>query len=173
MKENTKLPLLLVAALPILLLLSTEISDISFNVMGQPIYLSTFIFPLTFLVSALISKNTQSKVAITVVILSLIIQCFVFVLKWVFLGSVDYLLMEITFLAFFLSQFLLLLGYEVLIEIRKLDKFGYILMVLLVATLIETMFYVPFLANITIISVMITIVIKLVYDLIMAKILSE
>lgn len=173
MKENTKLPLLLVAALPILLLLSTEISDISFNVMGQPIYLSTFIFPLTFLVSALISKNTQSKVAITVVILSLIIQCFVFVLKWVFLGSVDYLLMEITFLAFFLSQFLLLLGYEVLIEIKKLDKFGYILMVLLVATLIETMFYVPFLANITITSVMITIVIKLVYDLIMAKILSE
>lgn len=173
MKENTKLPLLLAVALPILLLLSTEVADISFNIMGQPIYLSTFIFPLTFLVSALISKKTQSKVAITLVILSLIIQCFVFVLKWVFLGDVDYLLIEITFLAFFLSQFILLLGYEVLKEIKKLDKFVHILIVLLVATLIETMFYLPFLANITIISVIITIVIKLVYDLIMAKILEE
>ena len=93
MKQNTKLPLLLVLALPILLIISTELSKVTLNLFGQPIYLITFIFPLTFLVSAFISKRAESKVGITLVILSLIIQCFVFVLKWTLLGAVDYVLM--------------------------------------------------------------------------------
>lgn len=172
MKEKTKLPLLLVLALPILLIISTEVADISFNIMGQQIYLITFIFPLTFLVSALVSKKTESKVAINLVILSLIIQCFVFVLKWVLFGTVDYILMEVTFLAFFMSQLLLLLGYETLKETKKTNKFVYIFFVLLISTLIETMFYVLVFTKVTDISLIITVVIKIVYDLVIAKILG-
>ena len=44
MKNKSKLPLILVIALPILLIISTEVSDISFNFMGQTIYLITFIY---------------------------------------------------------------------------------------------------------------------------------
>ena len=173
MKENTKLPLILVLALPFLLIISTEVADISFNLMGQQIYLATFIFPLTFLVSALISKRAESKVAINLVILSLIIQCFAFVLKWVLIGTLNYALMEVTFLAFFLSQLLLLFGYEVLKERKKTDNFGYILVVLLISTLIETMFYLTVFPNMALIGLIITITIKLVYDLVFAKILSK
>lgn len=173
MKENTKLPLILVLALPILLIISTEVADISFNLMGQQIYLITFIFPLTFLVSAIISKRAESRVAITLVILSLIMQCFVFVLKWVLFGTVNYILMEVTFLAFFMSQLLLLLGFETLKEMKKFDKFGYLFFVLLISTLIETMFYLSAFTQITIISIIITMVIKIVYDLVIAKILSR
>jgi len=173
MKENTKIPLILVLALPILLIISTEVADISINIMGEPIYLINFIFPLTFLVSALISKKSESKVAITLVILSLIMQCFVFVLKWVLIGNVNYLLMEITFFAFFISQLLLLFGYEVLKEIKKLNKFGYILFILLICALIETMFYLSIFTKITITATVITLVIKVILNLIMAKILEK
>ena len=173
MKENTKLPLILTLALPILLIISTEVADISFNIMGQPIYLITLIFPLTFLVSALISKKTESKVAMNLVILSLVIQCFVFVLKWVFLENVNYILMEVTFLGFFMSQILLLLGYEVLKEIKKIDKFVCVFFMLLIATLIEIMFYSIIFTEITVISLIMTIVIKIVCVLIIAKILAK
>ena len=173
MKENTKLPLILVLALPVLLLISTEVSDISFNIMGQPIYLITFIMPLTFLVSALISKKSESKIAITLVILALIMQCFVFVLKWVLLGSGDYLLMEITFLAFFISQLLLLLGYEVLKETKKIDNYGYVLFILFISTFIETMFYLPIFEKMTVMSLIIMVIVKTVYNLVMAKLLAK
>lgn len=173
MKENTKLPLILILALPILLIISTEVADISFNVMGQPIYLITFIFPLTFLVSALISKKSESKVAISLVILSLILQCLFFVLKWTLLGTINYTLMEVTFFGFFMSQFLLLLGYEVLKEIKKVNNFGFIFFVLLISTLIETMFYLTVFTKATIISLILMVVIKIVYDLVMAKILEK
>lgn len=173
MKENTKLPLILILALPILLVISTELADVSFNFMGAPIYLIIFIFPLTFLVSALVSKRAESKIAISLVILSLIIQCFVFVLKWTLLGTVNYALMEVTLLGFFMSQLLLLLGIETLKEMKKFNNFGYLLFVFLISTLIETLFYLLIFTNITIISVIITVVIKIIYDLIMVKILSE
>ena len=173
MKENTRLPLVLILALPILLLISTEVADISFNLMGEQIYLFTFIFPLTFLVSALISKKAESRVAITLVIVSLIMQCFMFVIKWVLIGTVNYVLMEVTFLGFFMSQLLLLLGFETLKEMKKSDKFGYLFFVLLISTLIETMFYLSVFSGMTIISIIITFAIKIVYDLIIAKILSK
>ena len=119
MKENTKLPLILILALPILLIVSTELSRISFTVFGQAIYINTLIFPLTLFVSVYITKTHESRTAMTMSILALIIECLVFVLKWVLLGVADYTLMEITFLAFFVSQLFILLGYESLKEMKK------------------------------------------------------
>ena len=173
MRENTKLPLILVVALPILLIISTEVADISFNLMGQQIYLFTFIFPLTFLVSSLISKKAESRIAINLVILSLIMQCFMFVIKWVLSGTVDYVLMEVTFLAFFMSHLLLLFGYEILKETKKTEKFGYVLLILLISMFIETMFYLTVFTKLTIIAFIMTIVIKIIYNLIFAKILAK
>ena len=173
MKKNTNLPLILVLALPILLIISTEISDISFNIMGQPIYLINFIFPLTFLVTILISKKAESKITINLIALSLIMQSAVFILKWVLFGTINYLIMEVTFMAFFISHLLLLFGYEILQEFNVTNKFGWLLLVLLIATFIETMFYIIIFTKATIISLIITIVIKIIYDLIMAKILVK
>ena len=173
MKENTKLPLIAVLALPILLIISTEVADMSFNFMGHPIYLINFIFPLTFLTSILISKKAESRIAMNLVILSLVLQCFVFVLKWSLIGTINYALMEVTFFGFFMSQLFVLLGYEVLKEIKKANKFGYILFILLIATLIEIMFYFLILTKTTPIALVITIVIKIVYDLIMAKVIEK
>lgn len=171
MKQNTKLPLIAVLALPILLIISTEVADISFNFMGHPIYLINFIFPLTFLTSILISKKTESKNAMTLVILALIIQSLTFVLKWALLGTINYALMEVTFFGFLLSQLLVLLGYEVLKEIKKDSKWIYVLFVLLLATLIETSFYVIVLTRNTMVSFAITVAIKIIYDLILAKVI--
>ena len=81
--------------------------------------------------------------------------------------------MEVTFLAFFMSQMLLLLGYEVLKDTKKIDKFWCTLCVLLIATLIETMFYSIVFFNITLISLIITIIIKIVYDVIISSILVK
>lgn len=173
MKENTKLPLILIIALPILLIISTEVTDISFNLMGQQIYVITFIFPLTFLVSSLISKKAESKIAISIVILSLIIQSCMFILKWALIGTVDYLLMEITFLAFFISQLLLLIGYEVLKETKRMNKFGCVFFLLLIATLVETMFYLFLFTKLTVEAIIITVVVKIIYNLIMSKLLTE
>lgn len=173
MKKNTNLPLVLVVALPILLILSTEISNISFNIMGQPIYLINFVFPLTFLVTILISKKTESKIAINLIAVSLIMQSAIFILKWVLFGTINYLIMEVTFMAFFISHLLVLFGYEILQEFKVTNKFGWLLFVFLVATLIESMFYIMVFTKVTIISLIITITIKLIYDLIMAKILAK
>ena len=173
MKENSKLPLVLVLALPLLLIVSTELAHVTFNINGEIFYVSAFIFPFTFLASLLITKKSQSANAITLVILSLIIECLAFVLKWVLLGTADYALMEVTFLAFFLSHFLILLGYEGLKETKKIDKYGRVLLILLVSTLIETMFYLTVFYNITVVSLIITVVIKVIYDLIFAKILVK
>lgn len=173
MKENTKLPLILILALPILLIVSTEVAHLSFNLFGQTIYISTLIFPITLFISVLITKMKESKTAMTIVILTLIIQCLVFVLKWVFFGTADYALMEITFLAFFISQLVILLGYEVLKELKKTQKYFYVLIIFLFATLIETMFYIGTYTNITIMSFVINVVIKVVYDLVMAKIIAK
>ena len=173
MKEKTKLPLILVVALPVLLIISTELARTNFNLIGETFYIVNFIFPLTFLVSGLITKKTQSKNAITLVILSLVIESLVFVLKWIFFNKVDYPLMEVTLFAFFLSQLIFLLGYEVLKEMKKEHKFEAVLLLLLLATLIETMFYFIVFTDITLSSIIISIVVKVIYDLIMAVILAK
>ena len=173
MKNKSKLPLILVIALPILLIISTEVSDISFNFMGQTIYLITFIYPITFFISVLISKRTESKIAMNLVILALIMQCFVFVLKWVLLGTVNYVLMEITFLALLFSQLVLLFGYEILKEREKTKKYIYVLIIFLISTLIETLFYISIFREITGISLLLMITIKIIYDLIFSKLLIK
>ena len=173
MKENSKLPLILVLALPLLLIVSTELAHVTINIGSQVFYITAFIFPFTFLASLLITKKTQSKNGITLVILSLIIECLVFVLKWVLLGVLDFVLMEVTFFAFFLPHFIILLGYEALRELKKTDKFGYVFFILFVSTLIETMFYLTIFVSMTMPAFIITCVIKLIIDLIIAKILVK
>lgn len=173
MEENNKLPLLLVLSLPILLLISTEVAYISFNVFGQEIYLLSLVFPLTFLASLLIFKKSNSKMAITLVILALIMQCMVFVLKWVLLSTIDYKLMEITFLGFFISHLILLLGYEVLRGLKRTNKYGNVLILLLIASFIECMFYIVLFSNITWVGLIINLIIRIIYLLIITKILVK
>ena len=175
MKKDTKLPLplILVFALPILLIISSQVARITFTVFGQTIYLNTFIFPITLFISVYITKRRESKTAMTIVILSLVTQCLAFVLQWALFGYIDYVLMEITFLAFFISQLFILLGYEVLKELKKTQKYGYVLIIFALATLIETMFYMSIYGNITIMSFIVNVIIKLIYDLVMARILIK
>ena len=171
--ENKKLPLVLILALPILLMLSTELVNFSFNVFGQPFYLITFIFPLTFFVSILISEKTESKNAMWLTILSLTIQAFVFVIKWVLIGKINYILMEITFLGFLFSQMIALFGYEILKETKKDKNFMYLFLILFIVTIIESMFYVLVFPKLTLSIFIANFVVKIVYDLIIAKILER
>ena len=60
-KTNTKLPLILILALPILLVISTEVARCSFTLFGQTIYVITFVYPLLSLISIAVSKRGESK----------------------------------------------------------------------------------------------------------------
>lgn len=172
-KTNTKLPLILILALPILLVISTEVARCSFTLFGQTIYVITFVYPLLSLISIAVSKRGESKNAMLLMILSLIMQTLFFVVKWTLLGTIDYVLMEVTFLAFFLSQMIALLGYEGLKELKKTKKEGHVFNVLLIASFIETMFYLCMFKEVTVASLIINFVIKVIYDLVIAKILAK
>ena len=60
-KTNTKLPLILILALPILLIISTEVAKCSFTVFGQTIYAITFVYPLLTFISITISKKRREQ----------------------------------------------------------------------------------------------------------------
>lgn len=173
-KENSKLPMILVVALPVLLLLATALADVTFTLFGQVFYASTFLIPLTYLVSCLISKQTESKHALSLVVVALVLQCLEFVILWIFIGSMPYDLMIATFLAFFLSQFFVLLIYELLKETKK-DDFSAMLVVMICATMIETIIFYLFTERGTIFSSIfnVNVVVKLIYDIIFAKVLAR
>ena len=172
MKNNNKISLISIIILPFLLLLLTKFFDFKFYVLGYPFYLITFIYPITFLVSLIISKKTESKNSMWIIILSLVIQLFAFVIEWVLFGSLYFKLIIVTIIAFLFSQMIALFGYEILKETKRANKFIYLFFVLILATFVETIFYLVLFSNITVEALIIGLTIKIVYDLLIAKILE-
>ena len=71
--------------------------------------------------------------------------------------------MEITFLGFFISHLILLLGYEVLKGLKRNNKYGNVLILLLIASFIEFMFYMALFRGITWIGFIINVIIRIIY----------
>lgn len=140
MKNKEKLPTTFILALPIILIIASTMAYEHINILGTPLYLYAFMYPLTYLFSCWITKKTDLSKALGVMSLALILQSVVFVVKWIFFNSIDAYLMIYTFLAFFLEQLILIFTYNFFIKIEK-DTFTPIFLLILFVSIINNVFF--------------------------------
>lgn len=140
MKSKEKLPAVFILSLPIILIIASTMAHQHISILGSPIYLYAFIYPLTYLFSCWITKKTDLKSALNAMATTLVLQTVVFVLNWIFFNIMDAYLMIYTFLAFFLEQLILIFTYDFLVKIKK-DTFMSMFLLLLFVSAINNIFF--------------------------------
>lgn len=169
MKEKETSPLLLVLAFPITLIIATFFARIHITILGSPLYIYPFIYPLTYLFSCIILKETDLKSALSMMAIAQVAQSIAFIIGWVILGKMDQLLMIYTFLAVLIEQLILIYTYDFLIKIKK-DTYMPLLILLFVVSLINNFLFGAFIEG-YILSV--SILARLIYAIILPVLIAR
>ena len=169
MENKKSLPLVLVLGLPIILIVSTFMARLHIEIGSSPLYISTFLYPLTYLLICLIIKKTNSKNAFNIMSVALISQSLAFIIEWIMLNKMDCYVMICTFLSFLFSQLILIYTYDFL---RKTKKDGYFAILLLIGIVsaIDNAFFGACIEGQTI---SLSILVRLVYVIIIPLVLAE
>ena len=129
--NKRKIPLIYIVGMPIILILANTIAYLNIKTLdGSHIYISVFLYPLTFLLSGLIIKKTNYKDALRMMAVSLISASLACILQWSLLNSMHAWVMIYSFLSFLICQLIFIYTYDFLI---KINKNTYILVFLLFA----------------------------------------
>lgn len=139
-KNKESLPLINVLGLPIILIISTYIARVHFNILGSPLYLSTIIYPLTYLMTLITLKKTNVRSAMSIMAVSLLSQTLAFVVSWVLLDTLDYALMISTFISFLTNQLIIIVIYEFL-STTKQNTYLPIFILILVVSIIDNVIF--------------------------------
>ena len=171
MKEKNKdsLPLVNIIGLPIILIIATSIARIHIDVLGSPLYISVFIYPLTYLMTLITLKKTNVKNAMNIMAVSLISQSLAFVISWILLHTLDYSLMIATFISFLINQLIIIVVYDFLYEIRQ-DSYALLFILLLIVSIIDNVIFGNFIEeSIITISILVRIIYLVMIPAIIAR----
>lgn len=118
--KKRKLPLIYIVGMPVILIVANTMAYLNIKTLGgSHIYISVFLYPLTFLISGLIIKKTNYKDALRMMAVSLISASLACVLQWTLLNSMQAWVMIYSFLSFLICQLFFIYTYDFLIKIKK------------------------------------------------------
>ncbi len=131
--KKRKLPLIYIIGMPIILVLANAVAYLKFGIVkGANIYISVFLYPLTFLISGLIIKKTNYKDALQIMAVSLISASLASVIEWALLNIAQPWVMIYSFLSFLICQLIFIYVYDFLIKTKKDTYFIVFLLLALV-----------------------------------------
>ena len=140
MKKKETLPLIYLLGMPIIFVIANLIARTHFEISGGPFYFSVLLYPLTYLLSGLITKKSSYKKGLVVMAISLITATLTYVLQWALFARIDGLVMIYSFLSFLINQLIFIYTYDFLIKINK-NTYGWVLILMLVVSAIDNAFF--------------------------------
>ena len=135
------------ALITIILVLSNSIVSIPFEVFGVVVKLSSFFYPLTFLISCIILKKYGVMEVIEALVVAVVVQLLMFFLRWIIVGNINVGLFISSFVAFGVGQVACLCLYNIL-ERNKMDKnILYVFLVFTICVLFDNGVFLSLLKN--------------------------
>ena len=118
--NKREIPLIYIVGMPVVLIVANTIAYLNIKTLGgSHIYISVFLYPITFLISGLIVKKTNYKDALRMMAVSLISTSLACVLQWSLLNSMQAWVMIYSFLSFLICQLIFIYIYDFLVKIKK------------------------------------------------------
>lgn len=139
-KNKESLPLIYVLGLPMLLIIATYMARLSFTILKTPLFIGTFIYPLTYLMTFIVIKKTSQRNALNIMAISIVSQALSFIVSWTLLNSMDYALMIATFMSFVINQLIVIVMYDFLVSVKQ-DTYCMLFFVLLLISAIDTVIF--------------------------------
>lgn len=140
MKESNKLPLIYVIGMPIVFLVAFVLNTKYIQIGNAYLYISVFLYPLTYLISGLITKKTSYKDGLLIMAVSLVTVALASVVRWSMLDILEPWSMIYAFLSFLICQLIFIYGYDFLIKTKK-DTYGFVFILLVLIGAIDNAFF--------------------------------
>lgn len=140
MKKEKTLSLVYVLGMPIIFIIANFIARAHFSVVGSPFYYSVLLYPLTYLISGIVTKKTNYKNGLLMMAITLLIAALTFVVQWALLDRMDYVVMIYAFLSFLICQLIFIYVYDFLRKINK-DTYGWIFLLTVIVSAIDSAFF--------------------------------
>ena len=169
MEKKERLPLIYILGVPAIFIFANIMTYLKINILGSPLCVSVFFYPLMYLVTGIIIKKSDYKKALIVMLLGFITEILVSVMTWILFDWIDGTLILYSLVSFIICQIIFIYVYDFLIKTKK-DTYIPVFLLLAVIEVIDHAFFGPILEGQ---AFSISILVRVVYAVFMPVILAR